>query len=196
MVSAAAGSAPASYRPWVEVAALVRMTIAAWGSSDETWLHWAVPVVEGRPDPDGWVLFDPGRRAAFPGNPAPELRAGEVAIDECSAAGLCESLQRRWRPQVHYHPVLRLCSRPDESREEFRRRCASVFSRAAGQRSGGASGGEASARLAAAFESRTLTVDELEVLWWRVGVAWYPEGVGPAPAQADPLMHGRSGAAE
>jgi hypothetical protein len=194
IVSARAGSAPAHYRPWVEVAALVRMTIAAWGSSDETWVHWAVPVVEDSPDPDGGVPFDPGRRAAFPGDPAPELRAGEAAIDEGSAAGLCQSLRDRWRPQVHYHPVLRLSSRLNEPREEFQRRCASVFSRAARQRGGAASDREAGARLAAAFESRTLTGDELEVLWWRVGVGWYPAGVEPTATPVNPLMQDNPGA--
>jgi len=194
VVSTPAGTPPTSYRPWVEVAALVRMSIATWGSSDETWVHWAVPVVEETLNPDGAVPFDPGRRAAFPGDPAPELRGGEVTIDESIAAGLCQALHERWEPQVHYHPVLRLGSRLDESGEEFRQRCASVFSRVARERGGAASDHEARARLAAAFESRAVTGNELEVLHWRVGVGWYPAGVGPAPAPRDPLMHDEPGA--
>ena len=193
VVSAPAGIMPTRFRPWVEVAVLVRMTIAAWGSLDETWVHWAVPVVGESPDPDGGVPFDPGRRAAFPGDPAPELRGGEVTIDEGSAAGLCQALHERWEPQVHYHPVLRLSSRLDEPEEEFRQRCASVFSRVARQRGGAVSDREARARLAAAFESRILAGDELEVLWWRVGVGWYPAGVEPASAARDPLMHDEPG---
>lgn len=193
IVSAPAGTEPTRYRPWVEVAALVRTTIAPWDSSDDTWVHWALPVVEEIPDPDAVVAFDPGRRAAFPGDPAPELRGGEVAIDEASVAGLCQSLRDRWRPQVHFHPVLRLCSRLDEPHDEFRRRCVSIFGRAAQQQGGATSDPEAAVRLAEAFQSRILTGDELEVLWWRVGVAWYPAGIEPVPV--DPFMHDRSGAA-
>jgi hypothetical protein len=97
-------------------------------------------------------------------------------------------------PQVHYHPVLRLSSRLDEPREEFRRRCANIFSRVARQQGGATSGREAGARLAEVYESRTLTSDELEVLWWRVGVGWYPNGVEPVLAHVDPLVPDEPGA--
>jgi hypothetical protein len=186
-ISAPAGAAPAGYRPWIEVAAVVRVSVAGWGLDDTSWVHWAVPVSEGQPEPSSAVTFEPGRRAALPGKPSPELRRGEAALDETAAAGLCEALLARWRPRVHYDAALRLPSRLDEPLEAFRRRCLGLFGPVPGRREGCDRGGEEAERLAEAIESRALSGDELEVLLWRVGVGWYPTGVEPAPASADPL---------
>jgi len=194
IISAPAGAAPADYRPWVEVAALVRVSVTGWDLSDEAWVHWAVPVVDGILDVDGAVSFDPGRRAAFPGEPPIELRRGGAALDEAGASGLGEALLSQWKPEVHYHPVLRLASRVDEPSEAFRRRCAALVNRAVPRRDGSACDAAEAARLAATIESRVVTGEELEVLHWRVGVGWYPAGVGPAPAPRDPLMHDKPGA--
>jgi len=194
IVSAPAGAAPADYRPWVEIAALVRVSVARWGFSEDTWVHWAVPVLEGRVEQAGTVPFDPGRCAAFPGEPPVELQRGEAALDEAGASSLGEALLSQWKPEVHYHPVLRLSSRLDEPSEAFQRRCAALVNRTVRRREGSAFDTEAAARLAAAIESRVVTGEELEVLHWRVGVGWYPAGVGPAPAPRDPLMHDEPGA--
>jgi len=194
IVSAPAGAAPADYRPWVETAALVRVSVARWGFSEDTWVHWAVPVLEGRVEQAGTVPFDPGRRAAFSGEPPVEQRRCDAVLDEAVARRLCDALLAQWRPQVHYHPVLRLSSRLDEPSEAFRRRCAALVNRTVRRREGSAFDTEGAVRLAGAIESRVVTGEELEVLHWRVGVGWYPAGVGPAPAPRDPLMHDEPGA--
>jgi hypothetical protein len=194
IVSAPAGTAPADYRPWVEVAALVRVSFAGWDSSDEAWVHWAVPVIEGILDLNGAVSFDPGRRAAFPGEPPVELQRGEATLDEPGASSLGEALLSQWEREVHYHPVLRLASRLDEPSEAFRRRCVALATQAVPRREGSAWDPKEATRLAAAIESRVLTGEALEVRHWRVGVGWYPAGVEPAPAPGDPLMHDGPGA--
>jgi hypothetical protein len=88
---------------------------------------------------------------------------------------------------VHYNAALRLPSRLDEPVEAFRQRCMSLFGPVPVRPEGSDRNGKETARLAAAIESRALSGDELEVLVWRVGVGWYPTGVEPTPASADPL---------
>jgi hypothetical protein len=181
-ISAPTGTTPVGYRPWVEVAAVVRVSLAGWGLDETRWVHWAVPVSEGRVEPLGAVTFDPGRRAAVPGEPSPELRRGEAALDETAAARLCEALLARWRPQEHYNAALRLPSRLDEPLEAFRQRCIGLFGSVPGRRNRSDRDAKEIERLAAAIESRVLSGDELEVMHWRVGVGWYPTGVQPASA--------------
>ncbi len=166
---------------------MVRVSVAGWGLDDTSWVHWAVPVWEGRAELLGAVTFDPGRRAAVPGEPSPELRRSEAALDETAAARLGEALLARWRPWVHYSPALRLPSRLDEPVEAFRQRCIGLFGSVPTRCEGFDGDGKGTGRLAAAIESRVLSGDELEVVLWRVGVGWYPTGVEPAPASADPL---------
>lgn len=184
-ISAPAGTAPAGYWPWVEVAAVVRVSVAGWGLDDTSWVHWAVPVSEGQPEVSSAVTFDPGRRAALPGEPSPELRRREAALDETVAARLGEGLLARWQPRVHYNAALRLPSRLDEPLGAFRRRCIGLFGPIPGRREGCDRGGKEAERLAEAIESRALSGDELEVLLWRVGVVWYPDGVEPAADRAE-----------
>jgi hypothetical protein len=186
-ISAPTGTAPVGYRPWVEVAAVVRVSVAGWGLDDTSWVHWAVPVSDGQAEVLGAVTFDPGRRAALPGEPSPELRRGEAALNETAAARLCEGLLARWQPRVHYNAALRLPSRLDEPLEAFRQRCIDLVGPVPGRREGSDRDGKETARLAAAIEGRALSAEELEVLLWRVGMGWYPTGVEPAPASADPL---------
>jgi hypothetical protein len=186
-ISAPTGTAPVGYRPWVEVAAAVRVSVTGWGLDDTSWVHWAVPVSEGEAEPLGAVTFDPGRRAALPGEPSPELRRGEAALDETVAARLCEALLARWRPRVHYNAALRLPSRLDEPLEAFRQRCIGLFGPVPGRRQGTDRDVKETQRLAAAVESRVASGNEFEVLHWRVGVGWYPTGVEPAPASVDSL---------
>ncbi len=189
-VSAPAGGAPVEYRPWVEVALQVRARVPAWGLEEDGWVHWAVPVRAGRPDLNAARPFDPGRRAAVVGEPPDEVRQGETTLDESEAAGICEVLLARWQPRVHFHSDLRIPSRLEESLEDFRRRCLRLLPPPL--RGGGLQGSEAAeaARLAASIESRTIADDELLVLTLRVGLGWYPAGVEPAAAPADPLMRG------
>jgi hypothetical protein len=186
-LSAPTGSAPVGYRPWVEVTAVVRVSVAGWGLDDTSWVHWAVPVSEGHAALLGAITFDPGRRAAVPGEPSPELRRGEASLDETAAARLGEALLARWRPRVHFNTALRLPSRLDEPLKAFQQRCIGLFGPEPGRRKESDRDVKETERLAAAVESRVLSGDELEVLHWRVGVAWYPTGVEPAPASADPL---------
>jgi hypothetical protein len=186
-VSAPVGAAPLVFRPWVEVAALARVSVTGWGISEETWVHWAVPVVEGRPDAARAVAFDPGRRAASPGEPSEKLRLGNAAFDDAAAGHLCDAILSAWRPSVHYNAVLRLASRLDEPIERFRRWCASLVSQAVLQEEASPSKRAAGARVAGAVETRVLTPAEIEVVRLRAGVAWYPDGVEPAPGWADRL---------
>ena len=184
-ISAPAGTNPVDYRPWVEVAALVRVSVTPWGFSENTWVHWAVPVLEGRLEQAGAVPFDPGRRAAFAGKPPVERRRCEAALDEAVARRLYEALLAQWSPRLHYHPVLQLSSRLDEPVEVFRRWCASLVVRGPRLGKGSASEREAAGRLAEGVETRVLSGGEIEVLHLRVGVGWYPDGVEPATGWAE-----------
>ncbi len=191
-VSSPAGGELQRYRPWVEVSALVRVSVAGWDVAETAWVHWAVPVKDGRADLEGTVVFDPGRRAAAPGEPAAELRAGESALDEEEAVRVCEALAERWRPRLHFHNQLRLASRLDEPPDAFRRRCLALLAPVLRNVDSSRRKGEF-ARLAASIESRELRAGELHVLRWRVGVGWYPSGIEPAAAPEDPMMLGSQG---
>jgi hypothetical protein len=186
-ISAPVGSTPTAFRPWVEVAALLRVSLAGWNLSEETWVHWAAPVAQGRPDLGGAIPFDPGRRAAFPDEPPTERRLGELALDEEAAGRLCEELLSGWRPSVHYNTVLRLRSRLDEPVETFRGWCVSVVARGPRPRNGDDLEQEVADRVAESIVTRVLSGGEIEVLQLRVGVAWYPDGVEPAPCRDDRL---------
>lgn len=164
---------------------MVRVSVAGWGLDDTSWVHWAVPVLEGQAELLGAVTFDPGRRAALPGEPSPELRRGEATLDETTAARLGETLLAQWRPRVHYNAALRLPSRLDEPLEAFQQRCIGLFGPVPGRREGSHLGGKENKRVAVAIESRALSGNDLEVLLWRVGVGWYPTGVEPAPVPID-----------
>jgi len=161
--------------------------LAGWNLSEETWVHWAAPVAQGRPDPGGAFSFDAGRRAAFPDEPPAELRLGELALDEEVAGRLCEEVLSGWRPSVHYNTVLRLRSRLDEPVETFRRWCASLVGKGPRVRNRSAAEREAADRVAESIVTRVLSGGEIEVLQLRVGVAWYPDGVEPAPCRDDRL---------
>lgn len=189
-LSAPAGQSKAGYRPWIEVAVQVRVSVPEWGLDETGWVHWAVPVRVGRPDLNAALPFDPGRRAAVVGEPPGELRRSEASLDGSETARICEVLLARWQPRVHFHSVLRIPSRLEEPLEDFRRRCLRLLPPLL--RGGGLQGSEAAeaARLAASIESRALADDELLVLTLRVGLGWYPAGVEPAAAPADPLMRG------
>jgi hypothetical protein len=189
-VSAPVGGAPFEYRPWVEVALQVRARVPAWGLEEDGWVHWAVPVRAGRPDLNAATPFDPGRRAAVVGEPPEGVRQGETRLDESEAARICEALLARWRPQIHFHSVLRIPSRLEEPLEDFRRHCLRLLPPPL--RGGGPQGSKEAeaAPLAASIESRALTDDELLVLTLRVGLGWYPAGVEPVAAPTDPLMRG------
>jgi hypothetical protein len=184
-VSTPAGSPPSGFRPWAEVAALVRASVAAWDLTEETWVHWAAPVAKGSPDPGGAFPFDPGRRAAFPGEPPAEQRLEELALDEAAAESLCEALLSGWCPGVHYNTVLRLRSRLDEPVETFKHWCASLVSGGPRVRKGSALEREAADRVAKNIVTRVLSGGEIEVVRLRVGIGWYPEGVEPAPCRDD-----------
>jgi len=191
-VSSPSGIQRRRYQPWVEVSALVRVSVASWGVAETAWVHWAVPVRGGRANLDGAVAFDPGRRAAVPGEPPAEARADWSAFAEGEAVRVCDALAERWTPQLHYHTELRLASSLDEPVEGFRRRCLGVLAPALRSLDPTRRGGEA-ARLVAAIESRELGSGELQVMRWRVGVGWYPSGIAPAPARREPMMLGPQG---
>jgi len=191
-LSAPAGRPEAGYRPWIEVAAQVRVSVPEWGLDEAGWVHWAVPVRQGRPEPEAAAAFDPGRRAAVSGEPPGELRRGEASLDDSAAAGICEALLARWQPRVHFHPILRLASRLDEPLEGFRQRCMRLLEPVLRGAAEGDAEALARSRLQAPIESLALAGDRLGLLNLRAGVGWYPEGVEPAKPPADPLMQGET----
>jgi hypothetical protein len=188
-LSKPAGPDPGTYRPWVEVGALVRVAVAGWNVAETAWVHWAMPLADGRADVDRAFAFDLSRRAATPGEPAVGARAGRGDLDLGQASRVCELLAARWAPRLHFHPELRLASRLDESIESFRRRCLALSAPALRKLNPAHRAVEV-ARLGAAIESREVGAGELQVVRWRVGVGWYPSGVEPAAEQADPMMLG------
>jgi len=155
-VSAPSGRRPSAYHPWVEVTAHVRVAVPDWDLDEPAWVHWAVPVVEGRADPSRAFAFDPGRRAATPGAPPSGARRPEATVGREEAERLCEALLAAWRSRLRKRPV-------GEPRQAT-----------GGRGTGGAPSGQASESQGG--EGR------LEVETWRVRVAWYPEGVEPRPA--------------
>ncbi len=186
-ISAPAGARAAPYRPWVEISALARVAVPDWGLTDSLWIHWAVPMRDGSAEPDRAVAFDPGRRAATPGQPAPEARASSGELDQAGAEIVREALVARWSPLLHYHRGLRLASRMDEPIDGFRRRCLALLVPLV-RRLDATGGGEGSSLLVGAIETRALGSGELEVVHWRLGVGWYPSGIEPAAAPEDPRM--------
>ena len=154
------------------------------------------PCRRGSPDPDGAVPFDPGRRAGVPGDPAPSCAPAKLRSTRRGAAGLCRVARERWRPQVHYHPVLRLSLTARTSRGE--RVSAAVpgalgAAAAAAARQGDASAARA-ARGGVSRAGRVTGRRARGALRARVGVGWYPAGVEPGrPTPASPLMHGQRG---
>jgi hypothetical protein len=171
------------------VSALVHIAVWAWGVEDTTWVHWAMPVHDGRADVERMIAFDPNRRAATLGEPAVSVRAGRSDLNHDEAARVCEVLAEVWNPRLHYHGGLRLASSLDEPVEVFRRRCLALLAPVLRNLESSRRESE-SARLISAIESRELSGRELKVLRWRVGVGWYPSGIEPAPAPEDPMMFG------
>ncbi len=174
-VSAPVGRSGHTFVPWVEVGARVHIDVPVWGFEEETWVHWAVPFRGGIPDLEAAARFDPGRRAAVPGEPPEALRLGGAPLDGREAERLCGALFERWRPSLAYHTALRAASLLDEPVEDFRRRCERLIREVAAQAP------------ASAIESRSLEPDEITVLTLRAGIAWYPEGIGPASPGTDAL---------
>jgi hypothetical protein len=191
-LSAPAGQPEAGFRPWIEVGVQVRVCVPEWGFEETGWVHWAVPVRQGQPEPEAAATFDLGRRAAVAGEPPSELRRAEASLDGPAAGQICEALLARWQPHVHFHPVLRLASWLDEPLEEFRRRCVRLLE---GVLRGAAARGKGAAerpRLEAAIETVALAGEQLQVLNLGAGVGWYPESVEPAAPRADPLIQGQA----
>ena len=180
-----AGGVP--YRPWVEVSVLVRVVVPEWGVEEASWVHWAVPTAGGRVVPERAVPFDPGRRAATPGEPAEDLRAEGLELGEGDAATVCGAIAARWKPRLHFHRRMRLASKLDETLESFRRRCTALAAPAL-QGLDPARRGLEAARLLDGIASRELGSGELSALFWRASVAWYPSGTEPQGAPDDPMM--------
>jgi hypothetical protein len=156
------------------------------------WAHWAMSVHGGRADVDTARPFDPSRRAAGPGEPPEAVRLDDGRLEEGETARVCEFLERRWRPELHFHPVLRLASTLGEPLDAFRRRCRAALALAMHGAMGARRSSEAG-RLVAGVESRRLGAGELEVLLWRAGVAWYASPIQPEAAPDDPMMLGPQG---
>jgi hypothetical protein len=188
-ISRPAGAGSATYLPWVEVSALVHLAVSAWGVEDTTWMHWAMPVDDGRPNVERMIGFDPNRRAATPGEPAVSARAGRSDLNPDEVARVCEVLAEVWKPRLHFHAGLRLASGLDEPIEVFRRRCLALLAPVLRNLESPRCKVE-SARRTSTIESRELGGPELKVLRWRVGVGWYPSGIEPSPAPEDPMMFG------
>jgi hypothetical protein len=188
-VSKPAGAGSATYRPWVEVSAFVHIAVSAWGVEDTTWVHWAMPVDDGRVEVERTINFDPNRRAATLGEPAASARVVRSELNHDEAARVCGILAEVWKPRLHYHVGLRLASSLDEPIEVFRRRCLALLAPVLRTLEPSRRESE-SARLISAIETRELSGRELKVLRWRVGVGWYPLGIEPAPAPEDPMMFG------
>jgi hypothetical protein len=191
-LSAPVGAVAAPFLPWIEIAALVDVSVAEWGFADSFWLHWAVPMREGRADVGAAVAFDPGRRAAYPGEPAETARAHACALDRDSAQALWESLWTGFQPLLHHHAALGLTSGLDESLSAFRRHCLRLMTPPGSVGLSQEQTATALAHLAAQVETRPLKGSEIRVSRCRVGVGWYPLGV--APSLADPELLVRGGA--
>jgi hypothetical protein len=188
-LSAPAGAAVAPYSPWVEVAALIEASVAEWAFSASFWWHWAVPVRAGQAGTDEAIVFDPGRRAGYPGEPTVAERAQACELGLDLACALWQIVWSGFRPVLHHHAALGLTSGLDEPVPAFRRRCLRLL-----MPPGGPGVGEqtaaAMAQVAAQIESRPLTATELQVRCCRVGVGWYPAGVTPSRPDSDLLVSG------
>ncbi len=191
-VSVPAGTPAPTFRPWLEVSALARVAVPTWEVKETAWAHWAMAIHGARADVDAARPFDPSRRAAAPGEPPEAARVDDGRLEEGEAVRVCEILERRWRPELHYHPVLRLASTLGEPLEAFRRRCRAALAPALLSAMGARRSREATP-LVAEVESRLLGAGELEVLRWRAGVAWYASIIQPEAAPEDPMMLGPQG---
>jgi len=189
-LSAPVGAAAAPFSPWIEIAALVNVVVAEWAFSDSFWLHWAVPVWAGRADARAAVAFDPGRRAAYPGEPSEGERAHVCALDSDSARALWESLWSGFQPLLHHHAALGLTSGLGEALSEFRRRCLRLMAPPGDAGLSNERIAAAMAQLAAQIETRPLKESEIRVSRCRVGVGWYPHGVAPSLADPELLVRG------
>ncbi len=119
-ISSPAGSRPRRYRPWVEVAASVRLSRSANRASERVWVHWAVPVVGGRPQVAGAFACDPGRRAATPGAPAADGGGAEVRLGPAEATQLCDELAAALRRELR-EAVAAPPADPDDDAVSFER---------------------------------------------------------------------------
>jgi hypothetical protein len=187
---APAGAAAAPFCPWIEIAALVDVSVVEWAFADVFWLHWAVPVRDGRVDASAAVAFDPGRRSAYAGEPAEAERAEVYTLDRDSARGLWESLWNGSRPLLHHHVALGLTSGLGEPRSAFQRRCLRLMAPAGSAGLNEEQFAAAIAQLAAQIETRPLKESDLRVSRCRVGVGWYPHGVAPSLADPELLVKG------
>jgi hypothetical protein len=177
---------------WIEVALLVRAEVPAWAWAESAWLHRAIAVAgEGRPGGTS-VPFEPAARAASPGEPPLERRAGPPPrVGREEARALAAAVLASLRPEVHRHAELGLVSRLDEPAGEFRRRCLAPLR--ALLPGGGPPSADAAARVAAlvrGIETVALGAGQLATEYARVGVAWYPVGSGPRPAESDAMLAG------
>jgi hypothetical protein len=180
------------WAPWIEVALLVRASVPAWAWAATEWVHRAAEVAgDGTPAGEP-VPFEPSARAAFPGEPPPDRRAGPPPrLDHEKARALAVAVLAAWRPAVHRHAELALVSRLDEPADEFRRRCLAPLRPLL--QGGGPPPADAAARLAAlarGIQSMTLGPEHLDALCARVAVAWHPAGGGPRPAAGDAMVAG------
>ncbi|MGE5236596.1 MAG: hypothetical protein ACM3O7_09625 [Acidobacteriota bacterium] len=171
------------FLPWVEVSAQVVVRVASWGREEAGWVHWAVPVVDGKIVIDRVRACDPGLRAGRLGGPdglavGTREEPSESEIREAAAA-----LWSRCRLEVHRLGDSGPVSRIGEPRDVFRRRCLALLRPShAREVSAGSRGAGTLASLAASIETITPGPDELEVRRLEARVVWYPPGQEPSLA--------------
>lgn len=190
-ISAPSGWACGRFLPFVEITVRAEIEVDEWRFRESVWLHWAVPVRDGSVEAATARRFDPGRRAAAPGEPDSARRAAGPVPPASEMADLGTAVTRDWRGELHRHPLLDLVSRIDEPLGDFRRRCRALVGSAL--RAGAVAQDSVAAELhplAAETESRALGAEHLHVLSVAARIGWYPEGEQPELALGSLLVRG------
>lgn len=190
-ISAPSGWAGRVFLPFVEITARAEIEVAEWRFREPVWLHWAAPVLGGSVQAAAARRFDPGRRAAAPGEPDRARRSPGAVPSAGEMAALGNAVAREWRCELHRHSRLDLVSRLDEPLDEFLRRCRALVGSAL--RAGAVEKESVAAeihRLGAETESRALGAEHLRVMSVEARLGWYPEGVRPDLAEGTLMVTG------
>ncbi|MEW6337934.1 MAG: hypothetical protein ACOY3Y_07130 [Acidobacteriota bacterium] len=193
-ISAPSDWAGERFLPFVEITARADVEVPEWGVREPVWLHWSAPVLGGSVEVGAARRFDPGRRAAAPGEPDPARRVEGALPPANEVTALAVAVARAWRAELHRHPRLDLVSRLDEPLADFLRRCRAVIGRAL--RAGAAAHESVAAeldRLPAEVETRALGAEHLRVLSIEARVGWYPEGERPDRAPCSLMLDAAAG---
>lgn len=177
-----------SYRPWVEVTVAADTVLPEWGLAERIWLHWAVPVRDGRLRSGEARRFDPGRRSAVPGEPESARRGETFQLRASEVGPLATGLLAREALEVHRLTPAGPLSAVGESLRVFRHRCLRLLGPVVSADAG--SPEQTAAELGAlvgGIESRRLDAGALRPIVVRARVGWYPAPLEPQIG-ADDLM--------